>query len=99
MLFAGNKELKEKPEPQHKKSGFFTNENTSARVSKVIEPRKVQGSSKLIKQSFSTLNLNERETREIKENIQKIKSKVALRSMDPVKRNLSIQMKDIMNLI
>jgi hypothetical protein len=99
MLFAGNKQLKEKPEPQQKKSCFFTNENTSARVSKVIEPRKAQRSSKLIKQSFSTLNLNERETNEMKENIQKINLKVGLRSTDPVKRNLSIQMKDIMNLV
>jgi hypothetical protein len=62
MLFAEKKDLKEKPESQQKKSCFFTNENTSTRLSKLIESRKDQRSSKLIKSSASGLRLNEKDS-------------------------------------
>lgn len=99
MLFAGKKEMKEKPESKQKKSCFFTNENTSTRASKLIEPRKDQRSSKLIKSSVSTLHLNEKDSSGMKENIQAKKPMKNLRNTDPIKRNLSIQMKDVINLV
>jgi hypothetical protein len=99
MLFAGKKDMKEKPESQQKKSCFFTNENTSTRASKLIESRKCQRSSKLIKSSVSTLHLNEKDTSDMKENIHAKKQKKDFRNTDPTKRNLSIQMKEVINLV